>query len=164
MRARNLLIPGIIFLVAIQVIQAAFPAPGKANSSKNLFLVELTDLKKRGDCDSTKYKITKIDSANTINTHQSFSDSAGEKVYEFTSSLEPGETHTYDLADMDDLSQYFWAIVTVTSVGEITGEVLPSPVCWVTTEGPLVVEVNKTYTFTGTAHPPEAQLPITYIW
>ena len=65
---------------------------------------------------------------------------------------------------MDGLPQYFWGIVTVTSAGEITGEVLPFPVCRVTTEGPLVVEVNKTYTFTATAHPPEAQLPITYIW
>lgn len=166
MKSRNLIITGLIFLIATLAIQVVFAAPGKTKSADQIYLVELKGLKKRGTCDSTKYKITNLDSSITIQTSHHFTNGVGVQVYEFEGSIGPGETQIYDLSRMDDLPQYFRGDVLVTSTREISGIKLPFPPCGVSIEGPPFgnTNINTSYTFTATVTPDDALLPITYTW
>ena len=90
------------------------------------------------------------------------------QVYEFESSIEPGETKTYDLAEMDGLPHYFQGSVMVTSAGEITGTKLPFPPCGISIECspefPFTGKINTPYTCTATVTPEDALQPITITW
>lgn len=166
MKGRYLFILGIVFLIASLVIQVGFSAPENIFSADESYQVELSDLKKRGACDSTKYTVTNLESSITIQTSHYFTNNDGVQVYVFASSIGPGETQTYDLASMDDLPKYFRGDVLVTSAGEISGNKLFFPPCGISIEGPSFgnTKIDTSYTFTATVTPEDALLPITYTW
>jgi hypothetical protein len=167
MKKRNLVILGLIVLISSLFIRIALAAPRHTRAPNFIYEVKLFDLKKRGSCDSTKYTITNIDS-NPITTNHTFNFSAGLQVYEFESSIGPGETKTYDLAEMDGLPYYFQGSVTVTSAGEITGTKLDFPPCDISIECslefPIIGKINTPYTCTATVTPEDALKPITITW
>jgi hypothetical protein len=165
MNYRELLIPGFILLAAIQYISTAIAAP---EASPNIYKIELIDLKKRGECDSTKYTVTNLDSQSTITSHY-FLNKQGQEVYTFTSSaIDPGEARTYDLNDMDALPPYFIGDVLIASTGEISGQILPFPPCGIsitcTPELQFAAEIFKTYVCTATVTPEDLLQPLTITW
>jgi hypothetical protein len=165
MKFRNLVIPGLILLIATVYIQGGLAAPGDNNSPNDFYRVELFDLKKRGSCDSTKYTITNIDNYR-ITTAHNFTNNDGLDVFTFNSNIDYGETKTYDLSSMDSLPQDFTGDVLVKSTGEITGTKLPFPPCGISIDGPPFgsININTPYTFTATVTPEDALLPITITW
>jgi hypothetical protein len=126
------------------------------------FEVDLYNLKKRGSCDSTKYTISNIDS-NSIVTKHSVTNTDGDELYMFESSIAQAETKTYDLFDMDLLPSGFIGNVLVEGTGEMIGELLPFPPCDITVEGPDFWD-NRSYTFTARVSPEDVLLPLTITW
>jgi len=165
MKYRRLITPGLIFLIAIAYLPAVLAASGDRAS---IHQVELFNLKKRGDCDSSKYKITNLDPQAVLTRH-SFLNDEGQEVYGFTSSsISPGESRTYDLSSMDGLHPFFSGDLQVASSGEISGAVLPFPPCDLSIEcSPelqISAEINTIYTCTATVTPPDVLLPVTITW
>ena len=81
MNYRQLLIPGFILLAAIQYIPTVIAAP---EASPDIYKIELIDLKKRGECDSTKCTITNLDTQSTITSHY-FLNKQGSPIQHFRS-------------------------------------------------------------------------------
>ena len=167
MKQRNLVILGLILLIAIIFIQVALAAPGNTKEHDFIYEVNLFDLKKRGSCDSYKYTITNIDSY-PITTNHSITTKGGPEVFSFDSQIDIGETKTYDLHNMDEVPQYVPVNVSVTSIGEITGTKLDFPPCDISIECslefPFIGKINTPYTCTATVTPEEALKPITITW
>lgn len=165
MKHRNLVIPGLVLLIAIVCIPVVPAATGDKISPNAFYEVELFDIKKRGACDSTKYTITNVDTY-LIETAHIFTNKDGAEVHRFDVSIGLGETKTYDLGSMDLLPQDFVGDVLVLGTGEITGTKLHFPPCGISIDGPPIgsININTPYTFIATVTPEDALLPITITW
>lgn len=165
MKSRHIMIPSFLLIAAIILTPVVLAASDDATSP---YEIKLTELKKRGECDSTKYTITNHESTDILTTH-TFINSNSQEVYSFGDNLvNPGETKTYDLNEMDALLPGFRGDVRVTSSGVISGVVLPFPPCEIiiecTPEFPSPGDINTKYICTATVTPEDALLPITITW